>query len=449
MEAVAQVQVSPEDAAKLAAAGLPAEILIALEELNQARAAARQTPTPEALENERLAEAAALALCQAAGFPDLLECQRAVAEALAFVPQDAPPPPPAEVIPEAALEQSIVEALPESVPPEEAAPVLDSQKEDTQPPVEGQTQPEPEAQAAPPPDAVPPPQTDAEAQAAAVPAEIQSANAEEGQPIDREEGRRRDRPDDANVVQEFNFSIVIEFNNNLFIRGNDEARYTHPQDQTFYESLSGGRTREIIQRPDGSYLITIYSRNGDVLRRSKILPDGREIVLVYVEEQYWEDMDQWRDPGDALPPLYLNIPVREYVYNVNPYETDEDLVDFWSQPPVQSVDRLYSIDEIRRSARIRDLARRVEVDDLNFAFGSAQISQSEIRKLAAVANAMLALLDRNPADTFLVEGHADAPGSIVLNLQLSQARDDGVVHTARDCGTIFMSGGDQLRLTHV
>ena len=35
---------------------------------------------------------------------------------------------------------------------------------------------------------------------------------------------------------------------------------------------------------------------------------------------------------------------------------------------------------------------------------------------------MLALLDRNPAETFLIEGHTDAVGSDISNLTLSDAR---------------------------
>ena len=53
------------------------------------------------------------------------------------------------------------------------------------------------------------------------------------------------------------------------------------------------------------------SRTGEVLRRSKILPDGREIILVYVEEDYWDRVDRWEDPANDLPPLYLNVPVRD------------------------------------------------------------------------------------------------------------------------------------------
>jgi len=178
--------------------------------------------------------------------------------------------------------------------------------------------------------------------------------------------------------------------------------------------------------------VTIYNRNGDVLRRSRITADGRETVLVYVDEQHQADLLAWRDPGEDLPPLQLSIPVREYVFNVSPRTRDEELIAFWSRPPVQRVERLYSVDEIKRSARIRDLARRVEVDDLNFEFGSAAISQTEIRKLATVANVMLELLDRNPGDTFLIEGHADAPGTELVNLRISQLRADTVARTLTD-----------------
>jgi outer membrane protein OmpA-like peptidoglycan-associated protein len=194
----------------------------------------------------------------------------------------------------------------------------------------------------------------------------------------------------------------------------------------YYEDLSGGRTRETVERDNGVQIVTIRNRYGDVIQRSRIMPDGREYVLSYVDERHYDDRGDWRDPGDDLPPMRLTISRRDYILDSEDVEDPEDYYTFLEQPPVERVQRLYSIDEVKRSARVRDIARRVDLDTLNFEFGSASISDSEVQKLEGVANAMEKLLKKNPAETFLIEGHTDAVGTPEANLALSDRRAEAV-----------------------
>jgi outer membrane protein OmpA-like peptidoglycan-associated protein len=173
-------------------------------------------------------------------------------------------------------------------------------------------------------------------------------------------------------------------------------------------------------------VITIRDAYGDIIRRSRITPDGREYVLVYVEEDNFDRVREWRDPGLDLPPMRLNIPRDEYILDAGRADDVDAYYDFLDQPPVERVERLYSVDEVKRSARIRDKVRRVELDTVNFGFGSADIDDAEIAKLENVAAAMERLLAGNPAETFLVEGHTDAVGSDVANLALSDRRAEAV-----------------------
>jgi outer membrane protein OmpA-like peptidoglycan-associated protein len=90
------------------------------------------------------------------------------------------------------------------------------------------------------------------------------------------------------------------------------------------------------------------------------------------------------------------------------------------------------VDEVKRSARLRDTVRRLEVGGLTFDSGKATISRNQIGSLENVATAMQKLLDRNPGEVFLVEGHTDAVGPDVANLVLSDQRAATVARILTD-----------------
>jgi outer membrane protein OmpA-like peptidoglycan-associated protein len=228
--------------------------------------------------------------------------------------------------------------------------------------------------------------------------------------------------------------VILQIGNQMIINSpaQDQRRISdRNRDQTSYEQLPNDRYRETIDRPDGSRIVTIYNRNGDVLRRSRFDHDGREVVLAYFDDSHDNDLLQWRDPAQDLPPLVLHIPARDYVLDAD--QADQQSVQtFFAQPPVERVQRLYSIDEVKRSSRIRDMVRRLELGDLHFDSGAATISQDQVANLSKVAGAMLQLLKKNPAETFLIEGHTDAVGSDIANLKLSDARAATVAQILTD-----------------
>ncbi|MBZ9777036.1 OmpA family protein [Mesorhizobium sp. CO1-1-8] len=275
----------------------------------------------------------------------------------------------------------------------------------------------------------PPPTDDRAAQQEIKPEKIAPVTEEKGTRVERapdENVRDRRRPKGVDVVRELGDRVILQFNNQTFVESNDAPRMTRGARNVYYEDLSGDRTREIVERDNGVQIVTIRNRYGDVIQRSRIAPDGREYVLSYVDERHYQDDSDWRDPGDDLPPMRLTIPREEYILDSEDVQDPDDYYTFLEQPPVEKVQRLYSIDEVKRSARVRDIARRVDLDTLNFEFGSASISDTEVQKLEGVATAMEKLLKKNPAETFLIEGHTDAVGSPEANLALSDRRAEAV-----------------------
>ncbi len=82
--------------------------------------------------------------------------------------------------------------------------------------------------------------------------------------------------------------------------------------------------------------------------------------------------------------------------------------------------------ELRRRRDVRENIRiaapSIDIQAINFEFGSARIPQSEEWKVEEIAIAMRRILRRNPGEVFLIEGHTDAVGSNYANQLLSEDR---------------------------
>ena len=90
------------------------------------------------------------------------------------------------------------------------------------------------------------------------------------------------------------------------------------------------------------------------------------------------------------------------------------------------LERPYSLEEIRYSRPLREYMRRIDLDTINFEFGSFEVGQEEYPKLERLARIVERMLRRNEAEVFLIEGHTDAVGSDDDNLTLSDRRAEAV-----------------------
>ncbi|MBB3590979.1 outer membrane protein OmpA-like peptidoglycan-associated protein [Rhizobium sp. BK529] len=283
---------------------------------------------------------------------------------------------------------------------------------------------------------VPLPKSDAQAQVFSGEAQRAPVQMEA---VTREEGRRIDsrpqfaRPEGANYGEQTNDNrVIIQFGDRTVVRSDDDRRFLRDGERPTYEELSGDRYRETIIRPEGYRIVTIRNRYGDIIQRSRIDARGREDVLYYSPELYEDpNRDYFEDPGADLPPMRLSVPLDDYIIDTST-EPDRDYYEFLSEPPVEPVERIYSLNEVKYSARIRDKVRRIDLDTITFATGSAEVPMSQARTLRKVADAIKEILDKNASETFLIEGHTDAVGSAQSNLILSDQRAESVANVLTD-----------------
>jgi outer membrane protein OmpA-like peptidoglycan-associated protein len=255
--------------------------------------------------------------------------------------------------------------------------------------------------------------------------------------IDRYQGRRLQQepqflyPEDVRTGREFDGDRrVMDYDGQIVVRGDDNRRFEQFGRPVIYEQVDHQRVRETVFKQNGDRIVSLRNRYGQLIQRSRVTADGQEIVLFYSPDLYAADDSRpviYRDPGASLPPMRLRVPLNDYIIDVGS-QPNRDYYDFIEQPPVEPVERVYTIDEVRNSARIRDKMRRIDLDTVTFATGSWDISMNQAGTLKKVADAISKVLRNNPAETFLIEGHTDAVGSAESNLILSDRRAEAVAN---------------------
>ncbi len=224
------------------------------------------------------------------------------------------------------------------------------------------------------------------------------------------------------VVEDEGDRIIVERDGRYYVRKDESSLLREGDVEVTVQRLRGGRTLETVTRRNGARIETVRDEGGYILRRSHILPDGREIVLI---DNRGRDDRRRVDYGDRLPPLRIDIPRDRYVVPAR-RASREMIYDTFAAPPVEAVENPYTLREVRESERLRAKVRRVDLDTITFETGSAVVRESQVPLLEDMANATLDLIDKDPSAVLLVEGHTDAVGSEVYNLALSDRRAETV-----------------------
>jgi outer membrane protein OmpA-like peptidoglycan-associated protein len=108
--------------------------------------------------------------------------------------------------------------------------------------------------------------------------------------------------------------------------------------------------------------------------------------------------------------------------------SEDDIYNALEAPPVEPLERTYTLDEVCASVRLRERMRSVNIDTIHFEFGSWEIGPDQANRLESVAAIMKDIVSQNPREVFLIEGHTDAVGSAVDNLSLSDRRAEAVAN---------------------
>jgi outer membrane protein OmpA-like peptidoglycan-associated protein len=224
----------------------------------------------------------------------------------------------------------------------------------------------------------------------------------------REGGRVFIREPDRTIIQE---------NGRTIIRHNEVDRFGFHARNVLVEQ-HGRDTVTIVERPDGIRIVTFVDADGRLLRRLRRYPDGREVIIINNPERDYRRPDEY---FVDLPPPVIGIPRERYIVEAE-RASEADIYAVLIAPPVERIARAYSLDEIRYSRPLLERMPSIDVDTINFEFGSWEVTPGQVDRLALVAQAINQALARNPQEVFLIEGHTDAVGSDVDNLSLSDRR---------------------------
>ena len=187
-----------------------------------------------------------------------------------------------------------------------------------------------------------------------------------------------------------------------------------------------GNERYTIVNRGGYDVVTITDGRGHMLRRYRRFPDGREYGLI--------DNRRRLAVGAAvvggvvllgLAAPRIRIPRERYIVDAG-HAPPTLLYETLDAPPEVAPERAYSLDEIRDNVEVRDHVRSVDVNTINFASGSWEVSPDQIPQLQGLADAMLKVIQENPSTVFMIEGHTDAVGSAEDNMSLSDRRAESV-----------------------
>ena len=237
------------------------------------------------------------------------------------------------------------------------------------------------------------------------------------------------------IIEEPDNRVIVRQDNRVFVRHDETTRLATRAENVRSQRRPDGTTETIIVRPGGVQVFNVVDGGGRLVRRYRRDGRGREINIIDNRRFY-----QGAAAGIAiaagigiaadvlglhLGPPRIGIPRDRYIVDYD-RASDDDLYEALTAPPIDRLDRAYSLEEIRYNVDLRDRMRRIDLDSINFEFGAWDVSPAYYNVLARIAAGINRAVDRNPGEVFLIEGYTDAVGSDIDNLSLSDRRAQSV-----------------------
>lgn len=223
-----------------------------------------------------------------------------------------------------------------------------------------------------------------------------------------------DREDRQVVSNTGDRVVVLNPDGSYSVYKDDDTVLRRPGSTVRTETFSDGSTRTIVERADGTQVVTIRDATGRVLRRATYDATGREIVLI-------------DDLAREVPVVISELPEpRPSRTQISAKDEDARLKARLAAIEASRSGRTFSLRQVREIPQVRALAATIDAGNVTFDSGSAAIRASEADELADLGILMQDLLAENPAEMFLIEGHTDAVGRAAMNLALSDRRAESV-----------------------
>jgi outer membrane protein OmpA-like peptidoglycan-associated protein len=208
--------------------------------------------------------------------------------------------------------------------------------------------------------------------------------------------------------------VVLNPDGSYSLYKDDDTVLRQPGSTVRTETFQDGSTRTIVERADGTQVVTIRDATGRVLRRATYDATGREIVLI-------------DDLAREVPVVISELPEpRPSRTQISAKDEDARLKARLAAIEASRSGRTFSLRQVREIPQVRALAATIDAGNVTFDSGSAAIRASEADELADLGSLMQDLLAENPAEMFLIEGHTDAVGRAAMNLALSDRRAESV-----------------------
>jgi outer membrane protein OmpA-like peptidoglycan-associated protein len=247
-------------------------------------------------------------------------------------------------------------------------------------------------------------------------------------------GRRETKEDGGRrtVITEPGDRKIIRQDNRVIINHNEAQRFQGRRFRSRMERGADGLNVLISIGPRGVEIVNVTNRDGRLVRRYRRHPDGREVTLIDNRSYFSRHRGAYVTfPVLALGAFALTIPREQYIVEYRD-ASEDDIYQALSAPPLERLERRYSLEEIRYSHPLRERLRRIDLDDITFETGAWEIDQAQMAKLDRVARVMKRIIEREPTTVFLIEGHTDAVGSEEDNLTLSDRRAEAVAIALTD-----------------